>query len=278
MIPSQLSNGFSNTVVKMLGGTVTHSAAERVQATTFFNSENVRKFAHCLEFTGLGCFATALSLKLKYKLANVLLLGLGIAVIDETIQLFDGRTSMIKDVWIDMSGFMLGMLIVEIIYQILKRNSRLNHISKNKIILMLLVILTLCFIWGNSLMPASVSGTFSERVKDLINILLGHGGSKESLSGDGLLRKIAHASEFGLLGIELPLLFQNRLKEKLTAIATCGLAVAVTDETIQLFVEGRSGQLRDVWIDFAGFTVGVLLVWAICGIIRRIGKRRTATL
>ena len=31
-----------------------------------------------------------------------------------------------------------------------------------------------------------------------------------------------------------------------------GLLTALTDETIQLFVPGRSGQVTDIWIDFSG--------------------------
>jgi len=131
---------------------------------------------------------------------------------------------------------------------------------RQKRLLIVLIILTLCFIWGNSIMPASISGAISERVKDLINSLLGGVGRGGALSGDGVLRKVAHASEFGLLGIELTLLYRNAIKEKLTSIALYGLAVAVIDETIQLFSEGRAALVKDVWIDFAGFTLGVLLI------------------
>jgi VanZ family protein len=41
-----------------------------------------------------------------------------------------------------------------------------------------------------------------------------------------------------------------------------GLTVAFLDETIQLFVPGRSGKIVDVWIDLAGFsfTMGIVLL------------------
>jgi VanZ family protein len=42
-----------------------------------------------------------------------------------------------------------------------------------------------------------------------------------------------------------------------------GLFVCFIDETIQLFVEGRSGEIRDMWIDFAGVALGTLIVLAI---------------
>jgi VanZ family protein len=143
---------------------------------------------------------------------------------------------------------------------------------KRKYILIVLIILTLCFIWGNSIMPAEISGAISERIKDIINFLLDGIGRGEALSGDGVLRKIAHASEFGLLGIELILLHRNAMKEKLTTIALYGLTVAVIDETLQLFSDGRAGLVKDVWIDFGGFTLGVLLILLIAfslGILKR---------
>lgn len=38
-----------------------------------------------------------------------------------------------------------------------------------------------------------------------------------------------------------------------------GLLVALTDETIQLFVPGRSGQVTDVWLDFLGILAGSVM-------------------
>ena len=38
--------------------------------------------------------------------------------------------------------------------------------------------------------------------------------------------------------------------------------IPFVDETIQLFVEGRSGQVSDVWLDLAGALCGLLgLCW-----------------
>ena len=37
-----------------------------------------------------------------------------------------------------------------------------------------------------------------------------------------------------------------------------GLLTALTDETIQLFVPGRSGQVTDIWIDFSGVMTAFL--------------------
>jgi len=269
---SHFSYEISNTVVKILSGMVTHAEKETAHSLMPAISLNVRKLAHFLEYTALGCAAMMLKLKSERKLTDVLFLGMGIAVVDETIQIFDGRTSMIKDVWIDLSGFLVGLLLVWVGNCVRYRRREINALQ-GRLFLIILVVLTLCFIWGNSLMPASISGVFSERIKELINLFLSGVGSRETLAGDRVLRKVAHASEFGLLGMELSFLFRNVLKERLTAVTFSGLAVAVIDETIQLFSAGRSSQLKDVWIDFAGFLLGVLMIWFVGRIKSRRGRK-----
>jgi len=117
-------------------------------------------------------------------------------------------------------------------------------------------------------MPSSISGAISGWAKDVLNAILGGAGSS-GMSGDGVLRKIAHASEFAVLGIELTLLPRHKLKGRLPMLALYGLGIAFIDETIQLFVDGRAGLIIDVWIDFGGFTVGVLLTSLIRLLIAR---------
>ena len=43
-------------------------------------------------------------------------------------------------------------------------------------------------------------------------------------------------------------------------IDTCfaGVLIAFCDETIQLFVPGRSGQVSDMWIDVSGYLLGMV--------------------
>jgi len=52
----------------------------------------------------------------------------------------------------------------------------------------------------------------------------------------------------------------------------CDKLTALTDETIQLFSLGRSSQVTDVWIDFAGVVTGTLLVFLVQAIVRRCKK------
>ena len=71
---------------------------------------------------------------------------------------------------------------------------------------------------------------------------------------DLVLRKIAHAGEFAVLGA---LLFRA-LRDELPALGL-GVAYAASDELHQHFVEGRVGSPLDVLIDSVGVAIGVLL-------------------
>lgn len=137
-----------------------------------------------------------------------------------------------------------------------------------------LILLTLCFIWGNSLMPGTVSGAFSDWVGALLSRLLGDVVRPEA--GHGVLRKVAHGTEYLVLGMELWLLFRGMLWKSWSLPVLCGVAVALTDETIQLFVEGRSGAIRDVWIDLGGFCVGCLVCAGILALRRQKKQGKSA--
>lgn len=76
------------------------------------------------------------------------------------------------------------------------------------------------------------------------------------------VRKAAHASEYALLGILLTgaiMDIRKPWKRQLLACFLIGAAYAASDEFHQLFVPGRSGQIRDVMIDSAGVAAGIIL-------------------
>lgn len=111
----------------------------------------------------------------------------------------------------------------------------------------------LCVIFGHSLMPASLSqeeslGVFAWLGK-LLPWLTHH-----------LLRKMAHFSAFAILGGLLTGTLLQFQKSPVCAVVLAFFA-AFADETIQLFVAGRSGQISDVWIDLAGASFAVVLLW-----------------
>ena len=71
---------------------------------------------------------------------------------------------------------------------------------------------------------------------------------------DLVLRKLAHAAEFAVLGG----LLLRALRDERAALAA-GIAYAVSDELHQHFVPGRVGSPLDVALDSVGVALGVLL-------------------
>lgn len=74
-----------------------------------------------------------------------------------------------------------------------------------------------------------------------------------------LLRKLAHFAEFAILGVFLG----KSLRGPVTRMLLVGLLCALCDETIQLFVVGRSSQVSDVWVDFSGILAAAALLWVL---------------
>ena len=134
--------------------------------------------------------------------------------------------------------------------------------TKNRMRLCIcLLMVNLAFIWGNSLLPGAISGALSKWVHTLVSLILP--GRGEESQGHGLLRKLAHFSEFCALGVLLSWLFAM-LKEKKWAFVlpslACGCLAACVDETIQRFVPDRGPSIKDVGIDSAGVILGIGLV------------------
>ncbi|MEG0597574.1 MAG: VanZ family protein [Oscillospiraceae bacterium] len=116
LIPGETSNAISDRVTAIVGGTVPAMSETEVADAPWLTAGTVRKLAHIAEFAALGLTAALLVLfrgkRIGGQLPNLILLGLGVGIMDETIQIFTNRTSMIEDVWIDLLGFGLGLLLL----------------------------------------------------------------------------------------------------------------------------------------------------------------------
>ncbi|MDD4494271.1 MAG: VanZ family protein, partial [Eubacteriales bacterium] len=131
----------------------------------------------------------------------------------------------------------------------------------NIIIFIILIIATIAFIWSNSLQSIPESQERSFGVMDTITPLLEVFVGKGNVT-DHFVRKLAHFIEFGALGCELVLLAVLRKRVHLQPVVNClsiGLAVAVIDETIQIF-SNRGSQVSDVLLDFTGAVTGIVFV------------------
>ena len=123
-----------------------------------------------------------------------------------------------------------------------------------------LIVVNLCFIWGNSLLPGEISGAISDAVKNLLRWCLSFLGLPPGGGGGGgLLRKVAHFTEFACLGGLFTWLFSMLRRPAWLALG-CGFLAACVDETIQIFVPDRGPSVFDVGIDTAGVVVGVTLL------------------
>lgn len=126
----------------------------------------------------------------------------------------------------------------------------------------LAALLMVCVIWGNSLVPGTGSGSLSLAVMDAIHGFLRGLGLPYAWVTNFVVRKCAHFTEYMVLGIIATHAFDIKGSHRLaTVLATAVFLVAVPsiDETIQLFVPGRSGMVTDVLIDCSGAFTGVLL-------------------
>ena len=116
------------------------------------------------------------------------------------------------------------------------------------------------------LMSSEAAGTSSARSDEIVRTIQSIGVNASTDLLTFLVRKAAHISAYFVLGI---LLF-NLLKEydlgvrKMIFISVAiAMLYACTDEVHQVFVSGRSGEVRDVLIDTAGAAVGVVVYAAL---------------
>ena len=118
------------------------------------------------------------------------------------------------------------------------------------------------FLFSNSLTPALRSSQDSGRVLLLVHQVLSHIGIEALWLTEHVLRKSAHFAEYTVLGILLSQnvrLFSRPWSMKVMGQLLAGILIPFMDETLQLFTEGRSGQISDVWLDMSGVLAGTLL-------------------
>ena len=147
-----------------------------------------------------------------------------------------------------------------------------------------MILLTLGFIWGNSLLDGKQSGEMSGLVvrvlypaaERIAGLLTGtHPGEGPVLMQEQFtfwVRKLAHFSEYTVLGAETGIHQHLAGSKPDLSVSVFGPAAAAIDETIQRFSKGRSGELRDVLIDSAGYFFGLLLA---AGFLRLAGRKKT---
>lgn len=143
-------------------------------------------------------------------------------------------------------------------------------------VLTVLLLANLCFIWGNSLVSRSDSHDLSVGVLGFLpGFLRDLFPDQEQLVH--IVRKAAHFTEFACLGgLSCGLLAATRAVKRhpFFHVWAGGFFAAAIDETIQIFT-GRGSQLQDVWLDFAGFSAGLLAVLVVRAVVLRSKPKET---
>lgn len=135
-----------------------------------------------------------------------------------------------------------------------------------KITTIILIILWMAgvFYFSNqaSTESSKISSGFTDKVLSIWNSSKSKTPSQKRKI-EKIIRKIAHFSVYTLGGI-LILLHMNtylfKTKKKVLLSWLIGTIYAITDETHQLFIPGRSGEIKDVCIDSLGVITGIIIV------------------
>lgn len=127
---------------------------------------------------------------------------------------------------------------------------------------LILSILATIFIFGNSLRSGAASSSQSNIITDVVIDVIENATNQPQNYNymSYIVRKMAHFSEFFVLGALYAITIKLfKVKKYLLISLSMALVVALIDEVIQLFIEGRVGSLSDSMIDFMGSVSGIIL-------------------
>ncbi len=124
---------------------------------------------------------------------------------------------------------------------------------------------TLIFIFYNSSLPKEQSSEQSGVVEEIVDAVIPDEVPVKNVILENI-RKVAHFSEYGLLGIEISVYIFFFMRKKIYLFAPASLLLcALTgffDESIQMLSD-RGPMISDVWIDIGGFATFTLLSYAV---------------
>lgn len=160
-----------------------------------------------------------------------------------------------------------------------------------RIILTLLCILMIAWIFSNSLKDSTQSGQQSSQVTEGVQDVLETFKPDLSLGGateqedfyllHSLVRSFAHFAEFALLCalVTWCVLSYTKIKYFFAIPLPFCFGVAVLDEYLQTFAEGRTQELADVLMDClgacAGFAFALASIWLVGLLLRYIKNKKS---
>lgn len=143
-----------------------------------------------------------------------------------------------------------------------------------KKILIVLIFVTLGFIFIQSTVPPRKSVAESDKVGEMVGSVISPDTPFGSFIQDNI-RKIAHFLEFFILGTEVSLFVSLFHSQKMWFISSYVFAffVGFFDETVQIFSK-RGHSIADVWLDFFGFAAAASLVYLAFYLRRKIKSEK----
>lgn len=125
------------------------------------------------------------------------------------------------------------------------------------------------------MLPPQQSWAVSDTVQQLLSFISPACDPESGIAIWGtVIRKLAHFTEFTVLGFLLSLRFDER-SAKVYPVILFGILTALMDETIQHFTD-RTSSVFDVWLDTLGVNVGFLLQLGIQHVKQFYTERRAA--
>lgn len=143
-----------------------------------------------------------------------------------------------------------------------------------RVILTALTVAAVAAIFFNSSQSAIESSERSSPLTDWVNGILSGLSIPFSVT-EKFIRKLAHFTEYAILGTMLSVtyyLYLLKIRTALISTLITGAAIAVIDEIIQLFSEGRSCRISDMLLDFSGVAFASVIVMLI--VRAKANKRR----
>lgn len=140
-----------------------------------------------------------------------------------------------------------------------------------KHVFLILALAWTAMIFGFSLQSANESNVSSNFVLDLLATYFPVLKEPQvMMMAIVAIRKLAHFTEYAILGLLVAKAQRDTTWDKLLLL---GCLVPIIDETIQVFVPGRSGSPVDMLIDLSGYMAGLMIMGKINILFRSIIKR-----
>lgn len=158
----------------------------------------------------------------------------------------------------------------------------MKNVSIKQVIGLLLIIIWMVIIFLFSNQQGNASSVTSNKVtKEIIEVLPSTKHLEENQKNEivkkvnPIMRKIAHYTIYLVGGILIMFFISTIVQSEKRGVlfsVLIGIVYAITDEIHQMFMDGRTAKITDVFIDTLGVITGILLLLFVKEIYHRYNK------